>query len=434
MNIKKFLPGALFLWISATSVFSQEPAKNEPAVTDKKDDSSFEVKALIQVRMVTGQAKSGYATPLPTGTAYTNKTTQNDFQGADFNFRRLRLAANYQMAKWVGSTLDLKVENLIVQKTPVTDVPGSTTLQEAIVKIGGIQEAVIWFKPGFMGTTIKMGQFKLPFSRELSSSSTNHIFAEPSFVTNLIQENDIGLYLVFQPLELIGGNMSKKLDVMLSYTNGDGAADAGNGAKRAEFSSTAAPLAKLLNWRIQINPFGGLVKDGKEADWKDGEEIFSESPLWSIGVAGAYITGYEGSNTIFTTGKSLSAHTIDTTFFGYGVYVNGEYTFTSGSYVKAYQTWQASLGYAFDIGSMKLMPVVRYNYQQYDVNSNGTVEDTEKLTSIWVGANLFAIKHNLKFQLFYNINQNNVSFKDSTKPLGKDVLYFMIQSAFGKKV
>jgi hypothetical protein len=431
MKINKIISGVLFLAISSVSVFAEEPVKTEPVATEKKDDSSFEVKALIQVRMVTGQANSGFATPLPTGTSYTNKTSQNDFQAGDFNFRRLRLAADYQMAKWVGSTLDIKGENLIGTPTAVG------------TKIGAIQEASVWFKPGFLGTTIKVGQFKLPFSRELASSSTNHMIAEPSYVTKLIQENDIGLYLMFQPLELVSSDMSKKLDIMLSLTNGDGASDVGNGSLKGEFAGTgsASTLAKLFNWRIQINPLGGPTKNGKEVNWKDGEEIFSDSPLWSIGAAGVYTTGYEsqagkpdGTNFVFTAGKSLSAHTIDTTFFGYGVYVNGEYTFTSGSFVKAYQTYQGTLGYSFDLGTMKLMPIARYNYQQYDSNSNGKIDDTEKLTSIWVGADLFAIKHNLKFQVFYNILNDGASFKDATKPLGKNVLYFQIQSAFGKKV
>ncbi|MDH4262805.1 MAG: OprO/OprP family phosphate-selective porin [Spirochaetia bacterium] len=434
MKMNKILTGALFVMISAASVFSaDEPVKADAVdkkdtnTTEKKDDSSFEVKALIQVRAVSGQANSGFATPLAPGQTYSNTTTQNDFQSVDFNFRRLRLAADYQINKMVGAVLDLKGENLIGQPTAAT------------TKIGGIQEAIVWFKPGFLGTTIKAGQFKLPFSRELASSSTNHIFAESSYVTSLIQENDIGLYLMTQPLELMGNNWGKKLDIMLSLTNGDGAADVGNGAKKAEFNGNPGTLAKMLNWRVQINPFGGPEKDGKEMSWKDGEEIFSDKMLLSLGAAGAY-TSWEGQQgkplgtDAFSSGKPLHAHTFDATFFGYGIYLNGEYTFTSGNNVVAYQTYQASLGYNLKLGSMYLMPVVRYDYQQSDANKNSVIDDSEKQSSLWIGADLFAIKHNLKFQAFYNILNNAASSKDATKALGKNVIYFQIQSAFGKKV
>jgi hypothetical protein len=376
---------------------------------------------------------------------YSDQVKYTDFQSADFNFRRIRLSAKYQAAKWVGSALDLKVENLIGQTNAGT------------TKIGAIQEAIVWFKPGFLGTTIKAGQFKLPFSRELASASTNHMFAEPSYVTKLIQENDLGLYLMIQPLDLLGSEWTKKLDIMFSYTNGDGGADAGNGNGKAEFNSiTTTPsniynASKLLNWRIQINPFGGPVKDGKEADWKDGDEIFysGDSILWSIGAAGAYSAGWEGqagwssgtpvTSPFFTATKPFSAHTFDTTLSAFGVYVNGEYTTATTDTAtdgvsKTYTTYQGTLGYNLKLDSIYLMPLVRYNYQEYDANSNKTIDDNEKYTSIWIGANLFAIKHNLKFQVFYNIVNNVVSSTDSTKPLGLDVFYFQIQSAFGKKI
>lgn len=36
MNLKKILPGILFLTIGAVSVFAEEPVKTEPAATEKK--------------------------------------------------------------------------------------------------------------------------------------------------------------------------------------------------------------------------------------------------------------------------------------------------------------------------------------------------------------------------------------------------------------
>ncbi|MDH4200173.1 MAG: OprO/OprP family phosphate-selective porin [Spirochaetia bacterium] len=407
MKIVKRLFWMLLLTFAATSVFAEEAAKADaPGAekTEKKDDKKFEINARIQARAVMGQSSSGYS-------------GGKSFDTADFDFRRLRLTAKYEAAPWAGGVLDIKGENLIKLSTSA----------KPLTSIGAIQEANIWFKPGFAGSVIKFGQFKIPFLREQLTSSADLMVNERAYSEKALQQMDIGLLLQLKPLEILGDDWTNKLDVSFALTNGDGSGHDGIGSKFGEFIPTNTSIAKLFNWRVQINPFGGIVKDGKDHGWKDGMEVFEGNKiLWSVGAAGAHTSSAETG--LFSAGKAYNGYTFDTTLFAYGVYVNGEYTmFDSASY----STWQGTLGYNINLGSFSVMPLVRYNYLAMDSDGNGTVDPGEKSASIWIGADLFAIKHDLKFQIFYNI----VNSGDASKnPLNKDVLYFQVQTNIGKKV
>ena len=394
----------------AASMFAEEAAPAPQVATaqapasEKKDDKKFEINARVQARAVMGQSKSGYA-------------KETDFDTVDFNLRRIRLTAKYEAAPWAGGVIDIKGENLVkLSSSPLT-------------AIGAIQEANIWLKPGLLGSVIKIGQFKIPFLREHLTSSADMVVNERAFSEKAIQQMDIGLLLQLQPLELISDSWGKKLDLAFSVTNGDGSGQDGVGIKNGEITSSNTSIAKLINWRVQVNPFGGIMKDGKETSWKDGMEIFQENAvLWSIGAAGAYSNGSEAG--LFVADKSFSGHTFDTTFTAFGIYVNGEFTMFSGNAVAlGYTSYQATLGYNLKLGPVYLMPVVRYNSQSYDKSDDGVIDDKEKLGSIWIGANLFAMKHDLKLQVFYNLASDATG-----TAINKDVLYFQVQTNIGKKI
>jgi len=406
MKITKILAVAFIGTIAMFSIYAEEPAKTDTPALEKKDDKKLELNVRIQARAVSGQTASGYA-------------GNTDFNSVDFNIRRLRLATKFEAAPWVGGIVDIKGENLIKS--------GSSS--KPVTSIGAIQEVNIWFKPGFLGSEIKVGQFKLPFLREQLTSSGTLLLNERGYSEKILQQMDIGLLLQLKPLDLLGNDWKQKLDIAFSVTNGDGSTHEGIGSKTGEFISTNKSLGKLVNWRVQINPFGGIIKDGKDIGWKDGEEIFQDnSVLWSLGAAGAHTS--EAESGMFKQEKPFNGFTFDTTFFAYGIYVNGEYTTFSGDAIElGYSTYQGTVGYNIKLGSVYLMPLLRYNYLSFDADGKKSIDDNEKLGSIWIGANLFALKHDVKFQIFYNMNNDA-----TTKALKKDILYFQIQTNFGKKV
>lgn len=394
MSKTKKMLGILLIICGASSLWAE-------------DDSKFALNARIQARALMGQLNTGYA-------------SRTDFDTVDFNFRRIRLTAKYTIAPWVGGVVDIKGENMINHAGK-----------------GLIQEANVWFKPGFLGMVIKFGQFKIPFLREQLTSSADLLLTERAYSEKILQQMDIGLLIALQPLSAVSDEWAKKLDLFFSVTNGDGSTHDGVGGKAGEMISTAANT-KLINWRVQINPFGGPTKDGKEKSWKDGTEIFQgDRVLWSLGAGGAHTLNSEGSAKFLgqaTNNKAYNGFTFDTTFFAYGIYVNGEYTTFGGDAVTAlykggYSTWQGTIGYNLKIGSVYLMPLVRYNYIAQDSNNDGVIATTEQGHSLWLGADLFAIKHEVKFQVFYQLVGDAASSK-----LKQDVLYFQLQTNFGKKI
>jgi hypothetical protein len=400
--MKKILKLIVLVTLGLGTLSAQEAEVK--AEEKKADEKKLELKARVQTRMVMGQANSGFA-------------NTNDFDTVDFNFRRIRFGVKYEPVQWAGGMVEFKAENLAAYKSG------------GIETLGGIQEANIFFKPGLMGSVIKMGQFKIPFLRDQLTSSGSLINLERAFSEKLIQQFDIGVLLELQPLELVGKDWAKKLDLAVSYTNGNGSLTDGIGVKKGEMVSGSNYL-KLFNWRAQINPFGGPVSKGKESSWKHGEEIFHEGnlPVWSIAAAGAHTGDSEYGH---FKGSDLDAYTFDTSFYWYGVYLNGEYTLATGGAVPAgdYNTFQATVGYNFKLGSIFLMPVVRYNFVKYDENVSGAIGESERDNQLWIGLNLFALKHDLKFQAFYCL------VNDATgSSLDEDVFYFQVTSSFGKKL
>jgi len=397
----------LFTAFTAFTALSAQDNTVNNTVQEKKDESALEINTRIQFRAVSGQKESVYA-------------ATKDYDAIDFNFRRIRITAKYDISKNYGGVIDIKGEKLLEN--------GKSS----------IQEANIWFKPGTSLLKITMGQFKLPFLREQLTSGAKLAVTERSFSEGAVGQMDIGVRATIMPFELVSPFLAKKLVLDFSYTNGDGSGHDGVGYKQAETKS--GPIGPLVNWRIEVNPLGGIVKDGKDKGWKDGDEIFQKDTLFSLGYAGLNTNSNEVASK-FTPAKSLTGHTVDFTLFSMGAYLNGEYTIFKGDAAPyGYQTYQATAGYMIPVMDMYVMPVLRYNYLQADdlTKKNNKIDFNEKFTDIWVGTNIFVEKHTFKFQVFYQI-KGDKAHKDSAGKLDNtdkkdNLIYFQAQTNFGKDI
>jgi hypothetical protein len=415
--------------ILSGSVVAQGAAEaTEPAKAEKKDDASLEIGARIQGRIMAGQVDSKYA-------------QNSDFDALDFNFRRIRLNAKFQGASWFGGVVDIKGENLLSaghlsissENVALVDTSTGTGSATSVIKSislkdsrSAIQEANLWVKPGILDSKIYLGQFKIPFIREQMTSSSRLMLPERAYSSEALQQQDIGLLLEMHPLEAISKNLGKHLDLIASITNGDGSGHDGAGRKSVEADSSGEPIAPLLNWRIQINPFGGIMSGGQEKSWSDGKEIFTKEMKLSLGAAGAYTAASEFGG--FSFAQAYAGHTFDATFSFVGIYANAEFTTFSGEAVPAgYTTYQGTVGYNIPVADFFIMPVVRYNALSEDMNGNGSIDSDENYAQIWFGVNLFAKRHDFKLQAFYQLVQEDSTKKD-------DVFYFQVQTNFGKKI
>ncbi len=382
------------LTLFVSHVLGQDKKKQE-------QDYYLYIKGRVQTRIMLGEKETKFA-------------QNRNYDAVDFNFRRIRLALQFQNTHWYGGIIDLKLENL---------------LTDGLNAKSAIQEANIWFKPGFWGTKLKLGQFKLPFLREQITSSSRHLIPERSFSANTLQQSDIGMLLSTYPLHLFGGALKKNVVFGFSITNGDGSGQDGEGLKSVEANSTGEPILPLYNWRLQYNPLGGSSKG--YSGWTNRKEIFENKTAFSIGVAGAYNASNEGNS---LSGGNLIGHTIDMTFYAASVYVNNAYTVFHGNAVpNQYHTFQITLGYNIPIFQVYLMPTLRYNYLQQDSNQNGVIDLSEQFHDVWAGFNFFGDHHNFKLQFFYQIRFDHASKNSINKNKEDNLIYFQVQINFKHK-
>jgi len=346
----------------------------------------LKIGARVQARIMGGQVDSKYA-------------QSKDFDAIDFNFRRIRLSAKYEGASWWGGLIDIKGENLLAAGK------------------SAIQEANIWLKPGFWESKAVIGQFKIPFLREQLNSSGTLFTPERSMSAEFIQQQDIGIMFSFNPLYAAGDFFHKRALLSLSWTNGDGSGHDGIGRKVVEAETAGEPIASLANWRFEFVALGKLTGYGKE--------MISNDPYLSIGAAGAYTDSSELG--MFT--GDYKGHTFDITFAFSGVYLMGEYTMFQGTNIaKGTSNYQGTLGYNLRFEKLFVMPVLRYDAHQSDANGDMTIQSAEKTSDFWIGVNMLVPDHSFKVQLFYQL----VNLADTTKK--EDVVYFQVQSNFGKSI
>lgn len=265
------------------------------AFAHRPDDTAKEkvtIYSRIQLRGVSGSEQSLYS------------NGHRDFNAIDWNFRRVRLGAQYEN-DWWGMNVQLRMENFIqrpdivansttINYTDSTGKPASATVVQNVRmkdNRGLLHEAALYAKHPFAGLRLSFGQLNTQFTREYSQSSANFITLERSIITNAIPQFDIGVMVQANPLKEIGSKWEKYLQLSFMVGNGKGAGgDYGTGRR---FDLTTANrwgtvlISPTFYGRAQYNVFGGLVResDKKEVNWQEGEEVFQRDMKWSIGAA-----------------------------------------------------------------------------------------------------------------------------------------------------
>lgn len=437
-----------------------KPEEKKPEL--KKEEKLF-ITGRIQVRAMSGQQDTFWST----GTS--------DYNIVDFNFRRLRLGAVYQLDKHWGMVVDMRLENALNRSyvTTKTGNCGGTTCVTGVTlndSRGLLQEANLSYQHEFLGLAVSLGLIRMPFNREYFTTSANLINIERAMATNSVHQWDNGLRIDLYPLrELLGPKYKYFLGIygMVSTGHG-GAGDAGYGRRYDTLQTqggSSATVSPMFSGRVEYNVFGGLAKEGKEIAWREGDEIFQKELKISIGAgflgtnetkAGERLsTEYTPRSTAISltsasgagacvalaSGEScnLFAQTYDITATYAGFYGNVAYQHYGGRAGGNVTGYNVTLGYNMPVyGKAYLMPVVRYDFMKANTaapNSSGLSSDpANQFHMVWVGINLFHSHHNLKLQLFYNIFANQYKGYDAAgNSLGgysQNLLIFQAQVNF----
>lgn len=425
----------------------------------------------------------------------------SDFNAIDWNLRRARIGLIYQGDTWWGTAVQLRLEDITSRPYTVQQKDALGNVKDVQTKDnrGALQEANIWVSFPWLGSRITIGQMPMAFAREWLQSSANLINLERSFLTNIVWQMDMGGTLRIRPLREIDKKYEHYLEIQGGIYGGHGSGLEGFGRLQNATNtySNTKPLltSPLYTWRVVVNPFGGLVKDGKDQGWYEGEEIFQREMKLSLGmgamqtknlavtqvIGGINQPGIRGvdpinallvqttpdngyglggagpfgngivntsvgnslnspSNTQTTSQRpsfGLVGHTYDFTFTVKGFYLSGQTTFFSGSASKQNRTSQVTFGYNIPIGNFYLMPVFRADFLKGDYDLDGKIDDRERFKSVWFGLNFFGDGHLFKAQLFYQMYKNQLGFDpidNSPRPLRDDVVYFQLQGSFWTRV
>jgi hypothetical protein len=426
------------------------------------EDEKLLILGRVQFRGMSGQKESSFNN----GSA--------DYNAVDWNFRRVRLGFMYQGGKWWGGQLHLRVEDAINRPYITTrNNPDTGAVEQVNIRDnrGLLQQANIWFNIPVMESVLVLGMFRLPFLREWHTAA-NMMTPERSFAHSNLHAFDMGVQYAFHPLGLISKKLEQYILARVSMTNGSGAGHEGLG-RRAGLTETRGGTKPLhmspaYHWRVTYNPFGGFIKDGYDVGWHEGEEIFQANQRLSIGIGGASIkelsqvavydpntrgvspisfltvqntptgggTDYLLDNSRTTPGRrelGVSANTFDLTYTINGYYFSGAYTRFRGSAANDVKAYNYTLGYLIPIKKMHLMPVFRYDVIEGDFDRNGRRDPTDILKTSWIGFNFFADRHLMKFQLFYQIQQDKFgtnAYTNKFRDMDNNLFYFQVQMTF----
>ncbi|GBF50076.1 hypothetical protein LPTSP4_15990 [Leptospira ryugenii] len=441
----------------------------------------------LQLRGIGGEADSIYS------------NGHRDFNAPDVNVRRARIGWIYQGDSWWGSTLAIRLEDLVnrpyLVKETITFKDGAgrdiTVTRDVNIRDnrGGLQEAFFWFNIPYSRIQLNFGQFVIPFIREFMMTSANMMVVERSFASSAYPQMDWGGMISINPLKEIDAKYDRYLTIQAGVFNGKGSGLDGIGRQQTltQTRNNTQPLliSPLYVWRIQYNPFGGLIKDGKDVGWIEGEEIFQKDLKWSLGIAGmqtkessatnnfnTQTRGYDpfpiflvqttpsngiglggtgagsdgivvtssfnnpGLNTITNANRpslGVVGHTYDSTFTWNGIYLSSAYTVFRGAASRDAKMFHGTIGYNFEIGNFYLMPVFRYETISADFDLNKEINDKERFRSYWIGANLFGDGHLFKAQLFYQILNDRLAYDAIAREnydARNNILYFQLQATF----
>jgi hypothetical protein len=421
----------------------------------------------VQLRGMSGQTESAF------------NNGKSDYNAVDWNFRRVRLGFMYEGDSWWGMQMHLRIEDAInrpyitTQTNPTTGAVERVNLRD---NRGILQQANMWFNIPYMDSMLVLGMFRLPFLREWNTAA-NMLTPERSFAHSTLHQFDIGAQYIFHPLSLWSKKYKRHLMVRVSGTNGAGAGHEGTG-RRIALAETRGGTQPLLvspayHWRITYNPFGGFIRDGYDVGWHEGEEIFQSNQRLSLGIGGAHMRelaltaaydpqtrgvptqsfltpqttpsggafnpagpNFNVDNTETTPGRpelGVTAMTYDFTYTIKGYYVSAAYTRFKGSAANDVSTYNYTLGYIFPIKSFHVMPVFRSDVIEGDFNRNGVRDETDILRNYWVGVNVFADRHLMKFQFFYQIAQDKFGTNPYTnrgRDMDNNLFYFQVQMTF----
>ncbi|WCL49269.1 hypothetical protein [Leptospira sp. GIMC2001] len=421
----------------------------------------------IQFRGMSGQRESSF------------NNGSSDYNAVDWNFRRLRFGFIYEGNKWWGMLAQIAMEKQSVGpyiSSKTNPITGAVEQVEINKSQGSIYQANLWFHIPVMESMLFLGQIRLPFLREWSSAA-NLLTPERSYANSTLPQFDLGAQYVFHPLSLFSDKYKNHLLVRGSITNGTGASSESVGYKSGltETRGGSRPLliSPAYHWRVTYDPFGGFIRDGYDVGWHEGEEIFQSNQRLSIGIGGMHMnelkvmSSYEPftrgvSNQTFLTNQSsesgglvrqdlpdynvdntittpsrkqfdLQALTYDFTYTVNGYYASGAYTRFRGQASNDTETYNYTLGYVIPIKSMYLMPTYRYEVIEGDFNRNGRRDNTDILRSHWLGVNLFAERHLMKFQFFYQIENDRYGYdpiSNQSRDMDNNKFYFQVQMIF----
>ncbi len=441
----------------------------------------------LQLRGVSGESESSF------------NNGNRDFNSIDTNVRRARIGWVYEGGSWWGAALSLRVEDminrpyLVRQTATVRDSAGQdvTVTRDVTIRdsFGGLQEAFFWFGIPFWKTRITVGQFPIPFLREFQMTSANLINVERAFSTQAYPQMDLGGMISFNPLMQLNPKWNQFFAVQLGVFNGKGSGLDGTGRTQVltNTRNNTQPLliSPLYVWRMQYNVFGGLVREGKDLGWTEGEEIFQKEMKWSLGIAGMQTNEITTGNTINPQIRGMDAlpifllqttpsngfglggtnassngivdtstfsnpnqfnltnfnrpsfgivgNTYDTTFTWKGFYLNGAITRFRGSGSRDASMNHLTLGYVIDVFEIHLMPLIRIENVYADFNLNEKKDPFEYIRNYWIGLNLFGDGHLFKAQLFYQIMQDRLAYDAFSREYmdaRNNLLIFQMQATF----
>jgi hypothetical protein len=421
----------------------------------------------VQLRGLSGQTESAY------------NNGNSDYNAMDWNFRRVRLGFMYEGGSWWGMQMHLRVEDAInrpyitTQTDPVTGNVEQVNLRD---NRGILQQANMWFHVPYMDSMLVLGMFRLPFLREWNTAA-NMMAPERSFAHSTLHQFDIGAQYVFHPLSLVSNKYKNHVLARVSMTNGAGAGHEGTGRRIAlnETRGGTQPhlVSPMYHWRVTYDPFGGFIRDGYDIGWHEGEEIFQSNQRLSIGMGGAHtrelqtISSYDPltrgvpsqsfltvqstpsggryspngpnylvDNTETTPGRremGINAFTYDFTYTIDGYYASAAYTRFTGAASNDVENYNYTLGYVFKFKNVHIMPAFRSDVIEGDFNRNGRRDPTDILRSNWIGFNVFADRHLMKFQVFYQITKDRFGLdpvSNQTRDMDNNLFYFQAQMTF----
>jgi phosphate-selective porin len=267
---------------------------------------------------------------------------------------------------------DLVGQNEVSQVSVVRDGAGNVTdVTVQRTKVTELKDGYFDIVP-YEEFGVKVGQFKVPYSRQEMISDSRQALPERSIT------NDVFTFSRDQGMDFHGG-FEKRFFYDLGIYNGAG--ELGAGENRA---SNPQGSQMLYNARASFMAMGD---DPKYLFEQSGDTKRSENPLWGLESAWVWDTG----------DTTISELELSTIFKGYGVGFEGAYLARYINPDTGLGGEQKSGGYYAQIGYM-FTEHIEGVYRNAYVHFSGGAHWTENT----LGCNYYFYDHNLKLQASYS--------------------------------